>query len=134
VLVVDANVVAYFLVEGDKRAEARELRTRDQEWYAPRLLFYELASAFSFFVKRKIMTFEAALDGLESGLGLVHLFDQEPPGLRVLAIASRLNLSGYDASYVAAAEAWGVPLVTEDARILRAAPQIARSIGSLLDT
>jgi predicted nucleic acid-binding protein len=129
-LVVDANVVAYLLVEGEKTAQARELWARDHDWHAPRLLFYELANVFCQLVKQQALPLESGLDGLKSGVGLVRMLDREPPVARILEIALKLRMSAYDACYLATAETLRAPLVTEDARLLRAAPEIARSLES----
>jgi predicted nucleic acid-binding protein len=131
VLVVDTNVVAYLLVEGDKTAQARELWMKDPDWRAPRLLFYELANVFCQLVKRQALTLQDGLAGLESAVGLVQALDREPEIARVLEIAAQLNLSAYDAAYLAAAEALGTPLITEDTRLLGAASEIARSLTSV---
>lgn len=132
-VVVDANVVAYLLIEGEKTAQARKLWAKDPGWYAPRLLFYELANVFSLLVKQGIVPLDAGLTGLTSGCNLVSMFDREPPAGRILQIASTLSLSAYDASYLTVAEILRAPLVTEDARLLRVAPEIARSLESFGD-
>lgn len=131
-LVVDANIVAYLLVGGEKTLQARALWAADHDWRAPRLLFYELANVFSNLLKHQALSLEAASSGLDSGLGLVRLLDADPPAARILEIASKLGLSAYDACYLAAAEFLHAPLVTEDARLLRAAPEMARSLASSL--
>jgi len=128
VLVVDANIVAYLLIQGEKTARARELWAADHDWRAPRLQFYELASVFSQLVKRRALSLEAAVAGLETGAALVRMLDREPPAGRILEISTKLRLSAYDACYLATAEMLRAPLVTEDARLLRAAPEIARSL------
>jgi predicted nucleic acid-binding protein len=128
VLVVDANVVAYLLVEGDKTAQARELWAVDRDWVAPRLLAYELMNVFSVLVRQGALSMEHARAGLDSGLSLVRLMGRDAVTGRVLEIAAKLRLSAYEACYLAAAETMQVPLVTEDARLLRAAPGLARSL------
>jgi predicted nucleic acid-binding protein len=131
VFLVDANVVAYLLVEGDKTAQARALWALDSDWHAPRLLFYELASVFSQLVRQGAVSVETAIAGLESVAGLVRPRDQDPPAARVLEIASKLAVSAYDATYLAAAEVLGMPVVTEDRRLIRLAPGMTRSLESL---
>jgi len=130
-LIVDTNIVAFLLVQGEKTAQARELWTNDPDWRAPRLLFFELANVFCQLVKRQALTLQDGSAGLESAVNLVRPLDSEPAFTRVLAIAVKLRLSAYDAAYLAAAEALGAPLVTENTRLLRAAPEIARSLTSV---
>lgn len=129
-LVVDANVVAYLLVEGDQTARARAVWAMDREWHAPQLLFYELASVFSQLVRLGALSSEAATAGLMSAAGLVRVHDQHAAAPRILEISARLDLSAYDASYLAAAESLGAPLVTADRCLLQAAPEVARSLDS----
>ena len=129
-LVVDANVVAYLLVEGGKTAEARRLWAIDRDWHAPGLLLYELGNVFAQLVKQGALPLEAGMAALESAACLVCLHGQDPPATRFLEIAANLATSAYDASYLATAEALGTPLVTEDGRLLRIAPEVTRSLGS----
>ncbi|OFW57087.1 MAG: hypothetical protein A2133_06210 [Actinobacteria bacterium RBG_16_64_13] len=129
-LVVDANIVAYLLVEGEKTDQARALWAADHDWRAPRLLYYELANVFCRLVKERALPREAAVAGLERGTDLVRMLAEGPPGARILEIASKLGLSAYDACYLATAERLRVPLATEDSRLLRLAPEIARSLSS----
>jgi len=131
VLVADANIVVYLLTQNERTARARELWAADSDWRAPRLLFYELASVFSQLVRRRALSRETAVTGLETGAALVRMLDREPPAGRILEICAKLNLSAYDACYLATAEMLRAPLVTEDARLLRAAPELARSLDSL---
>lgn len=129
-LVVDANVVAYLLIEGDKTSQARDLWAIDHDWRAPRLLFYELGNVFAQLVKQRAIPLEEGITGLESAAGLVRLHEQDPPAARLLEIAAKLAVTAYDASYLATAEALGAPLVTEDGLLLRVAPEVTRSLGS----
>jgi len=131
VLVADANIVVYLLTQNERTARARELWAADSDWRAPRLLFYELASVFSQLVRRRALSRETAVTGLETGAALVRMLDREPPAGRILEICAKLNLSAYDACYLATAEMLRAPLVTEDVRLLRAAPELARSLDSL---
>jgi predicted nucleic acid-binding protein len=128
VLLVDTNVVAYLLVEGEKTGQARGVWEGDRDWCAPRLLLYELANVFWRLVDQKALSPEAGQAGLESGLALVRLLDRDPEPARVLEIALKLGVSAYDAFYLAAAEMMQVPLVTEDGRLLRVAPALARPL------
>ncbi len=128
-LVVDTNVVVYLLTQTDKTAAARRLWATDPDWWAPRLLVYELANVFTRLVRTQGLPPRAAVAGLETGTRVIRLLQQEPSAGRFLEIAAALNLSAYDAAYLAAAEKLRVPLVTEDGRLLRAAPQLTRPLA-----
>jgi predicted nucleic acid-binding protein len=127
VIVVDANIVVYLLTMSDRTEDARRLWSTDGDWRAPRLLVYELANVFARLVRAGALSLEDGMAGLEAGARLVAVTEQEPSPSRILEIASKLDLSAYDATYLALAERLGVPMFTEDARLLRAAPAIARS-------
>lgn len=127
-LVVDANIVAYALFEGERTEQVRGLRAGDPDWRAPGLLPYELANTLTKLIDHRVLALDAALAALQEGLELVEILPQEQPTTRILEIAAGLHISAYDASYLAAAELLGAPLATEDRRLLRAAPQIARPL------
>ncbi|WP_309709542.1 type II toxin-antitoxin system VapC family toxin [Pseudolysinimonas sp.] len=119
-LVADASAVVEALsgasASGDR---ARELLL--QPVSAPHLLDLEVASALRRATRRGELTAEEARAAV---LGLASL-----PGLRRyghLRLLPRIwelrdNISTYDASYVALAEALGIPLITADRRLARAA-------------
>jgi predicted nucleic acid-binding protein len=132
VLVVDTNVMVYLLLDCDKTALVRDLWNADPDWWAPRLLVYELANALAVAAKRKAITPDEAATALDDGLGLVTVPEREAPAGRLLEIASKLGVTAYDAAYLAAAEMLQVPLITEDARLLRVAPGFAQSPAEAL--
>jgi predicted nucleic acid-binding protein len=119
-VVVDASAV----VEALSGASASGERTREllgRPASAPHLLDLEVASALRRATRRGEVT---AAEAQAAILGLAAL-----PGLRRYGQARLLpriwelrdNFSSYDASYVALAEALGIPLVTADRRLARAA-------------
>ncbi len=129
-LVVDANVVAYFLVEGEKTDQARLLRSIDPDWQAPALIFYEIASVLAQLAKQGAISIEAAQHAFETTLALVTPVESQCLGGRTIEIAVKLDVSASDACYLATAELLGAPLATEDGRLLCLAPEIARALAS----
>jgi predicted nucleic acid-binding protein len=118
--VADASAVVEALSGGGASGErARELLRRPVA--APHLLDLEVSSALRRAVRRGDVSHDQARAAI---LGLASL-----PGLRRYAHGRLLpriwelrdNISTYDASYVALAEALGIPLVTADQRLARAA-------------
>lgn len=120
-IVVDASVLANMLLYADARGRgARAALARDLEWVAP-----EHWKAEVFAVARGL-----TLGGkLKEGQGaraverLPLLGVESVPLEELLVRMWRLRdaVSGYDAAYVAVAEERGIPLVTADARLARAA-------------
>ncbi|HYP72704.1 MAG TPA: type II toxin-antitoxin system VapC family toxin [Microbacterium sp.] len=91
------------------------------EWNiaAPQLLEIEILQVLRRRVAAGFTTLADADEARQLLLDLnVRYFDRAPLSERIWQL--RENLTAYDASYVALAEALGVPLLTSDARIVRA--------------
>lgn len=129
-LVVDASVIVkWFRSEGEQQVkEARALRTAYEAGElilsAPPLLLLELINLAG----RRWRWAERELVALASRLGRLELRLLEPELDRVARWTSR-GLTAYDAAYVAAAEAAGVPLITSDPLILGVATGVARPLS-----
>lgn len=119
-VVVDASAVVEAL-SGASSSGAHARALLAQPASAPHLLDLEVTSALRRAVRRGELT---ATDARAAILGLATL-----PALRRYSHGRLLpriwdlreNFSSYDASYVALAEALGIPLVTADRRLARAA-------------
>lgn len=131
-IVVDASVVvASLLSVGGAGARARERLRLDPDLHAPHLLDVEVASALRRRVRLGQTDLRRATGALSDLADLAALrWDHEPLLGRVWAL--RENLTAYDASYVALAEALDIPLVTTDARISRA-PGLTCPVEVLID-
>jgi predicted nucleic acid-binding protein len=121
VIVVDASVLANMLLYTDERGrKARAALGRDTEWAAPEHWKAELFSVIrGLKLGGKITESRAtwAVDRI-ARLGVDHVsLDHLLPRMWQL----HGNISGYDAAYVALAEARQLALVTSDARLARAA-------------
>lgn len=125
-IVVDASVVANMLVYADDRGrKARAVLGRDTEWAAPEHWKAEVFSVIrGLALGNKIIEAQAlrAVDRLPR-LGIDHVsLDDLLPRMWQL----RAGISGYDAAYVAIAEARHLTLVTSDGRLARAAMALCR--------
>jgi predicted nucleic acid-binding protein len=126
VIVVDANVLIYLWLKHSYADDAEELLSTDPHWIAPLLWRSEFRNVVVGALRRTMISRDAALaaiDGAENQMeGNERLVDSRD----VLRLAARSRCSAYDCEYVALAESAGVPLVTNDAQILKEFPQIAR--------
>jgi predicted nucleic acid-binding protein len=125
-IVVDACTLANMLVYADERGrKARAVLTRDTEWAAPEHWKAEVFSVLRGLVLGRKIT-EAVGAGAVSRLprlGIDHVpLDSLLPRMWQL----RSTVSGYDAPYVALAEARALTLVTSDARLARTATRYCR--------
>lgn len=126
-IVVDTNVIAYLLIEGDHTETARGVLVRDPDWIAPALWRSEFRNLLMLYLRRGAMSLADALrlfSGAEVRLGL----RQGPPDTAtVLSLALASGCTAYDCEFVALARGAGVPLVTADRRVLAAFPGVAVS-------
>ncbi len=132
-IAVDANVVLPLLREDALTETARSVRAHEADWAVPSLLQIELANALLKDVRAGLLTIEHAIQA--SGIAADMIAQARvinPPLPDVLLTAHRTGLTAYDASYVVLARSLGVPLITEDKQILRACPDVARTMREFL--
>ena len=132
-IAVDANVLMPLLREDALTSMARAVRAADPDWVMPSLLKTELVNALLNEVKVGYLTLESAMQAAGLAGEIVAAARVQDPRLtEVLVTAHRSGLTAYDASYVVLARSLGVLLVTEDKQILRACPDVARSMQQFL--
>jgi predicted nucleic acid-binding protein len=126
VIIVDASVLANMLVYADDRGrKARSVLGRDAEWAAPEHWKAEVFSVIRGLALGNIISDEQAVWAIERlpHLGVDHVsLGELLPRMWQL----RANISGYDAAYVALAEARNLTLVTSDGRLAHGATTYCR--------
>lgn len=128
--VLDASVVLkWFHSAGEGNAEpARRLRQRfeagELRVLAPSLLWLEILNVAA----RRWHWTQDQLEQLAAALPEMG-FDLVEPELPDIAHWSARGLTAYEAAYVAAAEHTGVELITDDAEIVRVAPELAVALA-----
>jgi predicted nucleic acid-binding protein len=117
-LVADTFVVLPALVDGGAAGEAARAALSGDELIAPALLDVEVAAALRGRVLGGKLLGEAAEGALTALAALpITRFDAVPLLRRIWEL--RHNLTAYDATYVALAEAIGAGLVTADERLAK---------------
>lgn len=126
-LVVDANVLVYMLLDGEKSPVARRLHELRPDWVCPAILRHEFMNVCATYQRAGGLSRGECLALLKTGLALLSGREVDvDPGVAV-GVAMDLDLSAYDAQYVAVALALQGVLVTEDRVVLARAPAVARS-------
>ena len=129
---IDTNVAAHLLLAGPLASSARALYAKHPEWHTEPLLFVELTNVLTTAVRTKGTTHKKAIAALDEAHrlfdGALHAVDDQA----ALATAIEFQTSGYDARFLAAAIAFGVRLVTEDAKLRSKAPASTWSIAEAL--
>lgn len=114
-IVVDASAAVLGLLhEGDARAYLS-----DEPFACPHLADAEIVHALRARVRREEVDVAVAERVIETW-GRLGMYRLPAVGMLARIWELRENLSAYDATYVAVAEALDVPLVTADARLARA--------------
>jgi len=127
-IVVDTNVLAYLLLPGPKTSLAEALLLNHPQWAAPPLWRSEWRNVLATYLRRDLLNLSAALVLMQKAEAILSAHDEPVSSEQVLALASSSRCSAYDCEFVAAAQQLGVPLVTEDQKILSAFPDQARPL------
>jgi predicted nucleic acid-binding protein len=125
VIVVDVNVLAYLLIEGEHTAAAEAVFAVDPEWAAPLLWRSEWRNVLAGYLRRGELDRAGVEERLAAGAALVRGREYPVDDDTVLNMVAASTCSAYDCEYVALAETLGVPLVTSDAEVLRHFPERA---------
>lgn len=131
-IVVDANVLAYFLISGANSAEADAVYSRDPRWIAPLLWKSELRNVVLVYLRRGMLSLDEAVEFMARAETMMHQAAYDVDSARVLTLAAASGCSAYDCEYVALAEARNLELVTEDHKMLRKFPGRAVSMKMFL--
>lgn len=129
-LVLDASVVLKWFAPSDEPGSGRARAIRDEyrdgrlEVVVPSLLWLEILNVAG----RRWGWDEPALLELAGALGDLGFTVADPAPELVASWVAR-GLTAYDAAYVAVAEERGVPLVSDDRKVLAIAGGVARALA-----
>ena len=132
-IVVDANILVYLIIHGDMTEAALRARAKDPDWKSSPLCEYEFGNALTLMTLQKHITITKAVEYLQ--LAKTHFAPYETQGDPELAlqIAAGKKISFYDAQYLTLARMLGVPLVTEDKALRKAAGDWAISLKEFIN-
>jgi predicted nucleic acid-binding protein len=130
--VVDTNIVAYLLLEGPHSAAARDLHAADDDWHSESFLMVELVSVLAKTMRIAGLSLAQSVQTLVDAQRLLLDCLHDASGRDVLEAAATFGVSAYDARFLVVARALGEPLVTEDAKLRRAAPELTCSLDEAL--
>ncbi len=127
-IVVDVNIVAYFLIEGEKTSSARELLRREPEWCLPVLWRHEYLNVLATFARNGGATTAEVLSLWRRGVEWLVPLEQGVDMESALVLAAGNRISAYDAQYIALARQLRTVCVTEDQRLLKTFPSLTRTM------
>ena len=127
-IVVDTNVIAYALIEGNKTALAQQVAQKDPDWRVPSLWRYEFLNVLATAARAEILDAQQAERLWRTGLSLLLQAERDVDGITSLKLAIEGGVSAYDAQYIALAHSLNTHCVTEDKRMLKVFPTTAISM------
>jgi predicted nucleic acid-binding protein len=129
-IVVDTNILAYLYLPGEYTAEAEALLGKHPDWAAPQLWRSEFRNILAGYIRRGTLDLQQAVAMQREAESLLaaneHVVDSET----VLELVKHSDCLAYDCEFVALAQMLDVELVTMDAKLLKAFPEIAKPLGS----
>lgn len=131
-IVVDANLVAYFWLPTPFSEETEKLAEHQGEWVTTELCKSEFRNILGKYIKKGFLTVAQATwiaDQKEKKFefGYYAVSSEE-----VLSLVSSSSCSAYDCEYVALARKFNVPLITYDKQILSEFPKVAKTVTQYL--
>ena len=124
-IVVDANVISYLLIRGERSEAMDRLQKLDPDWIAPKLWLDEFLNVLCTYERTGGLTQEQSVEILEDAVALMDGASYDLPPERVLTVARQTNCSAYDSQYIALAQDLGLKLYTCDKRVISKCPSIA---------
>ncbi len=132
-IVVDANVLIYSLVEGAYTLQANQLREKDPDWRIPSLWKYEVGNALTQMTRQKLIGSETAHRLMDQAEGIFGPGEMSLESKQVLENALKKNLTFYDSQYLTLAQLLDVPLITEDKALRKAGGKSVVGIHDFLN-
>ena len=126
-IVVDANLIGYFFIEGQFTPLAVQVFEKDPDWYAPPLWQSEMRSIITKHFRFQGMTFDKSQQVMNEAHDLMFEHERYVSSNLVIELVALSKCSSYDCEYVALAKEMNLALVTFDKDVVRDFPQIALS-------
>ena len=132
-IVADANLLINLVCATPLADMARRIRALDQDWVSPQLWQAEVLNGLLVMHRAGLLSLAEATQAWRNAAAVAVIGVHEGDPADILQTAQDAGLSAYDAHYVCMARALGIPLVTEDRKVLRACPDVARSMQAFLE-
>jgi predicted nucleic acid-binding protein len=127
-IIVDTNVIAYLVIEGEHTAQAELVWTKDPVWVAPKLWRSEFRNIVALYLRQEYLSLEDAQQLVNEAEALMQGKEYEVTSQQVLKLVAASRCSAYDCESVAIAQELNVPLITSDSKILTEFPNTALSM------
>lgn len=123
-IVVDTNIIAYLLIEGDRTDRVRSLWRDEPDWRVPPLWRHEFLNVLATFAKRGGADLADTTQLWGRAVDTIGSCEIEVDMSAALEVAVTTQISAYDAQFITLARRLGVPLVTEDKKLRKTFPDL----------
>ncbi|MGV8933972.1 MAG: type II toxin-antitoxin system VapC family toxin [Gallionellaceae bacterium] len=131
-IVIDANILIYSLIDCDYSPLVHKLREKDSDWRTTALCLHETLNVLATYQRREVLTLTQCRKLLDHAERFIKVAQCEIAMDAALAVAAKYAITGYDAQYVALAQSLNAPLITEDRKLRNAVPGVAFSMQEFL--
>jgi predicted nucleic acid-binding protein len=133
-IVVDTNIIAYLYLSGEYTDQVDQLYRYDANWAAPILWRSEFRNVLTMYIRKKILTYQSALEIMKKAEVLMEGNEYSVDSVGVMECVSNSSCTAYDCEFVYLAQELGVPLITEDKKVLNAFPVHTISLSDIYST
>ena len=131
-IVIDANILIYSLIDCDYSPLVHKLREKDSDWRTTALCLHETLNVLATYQRREMLTLTQCRKLLDHAERFMKVAQCEVAMDAALAVAAKHAITGYDAQYVALAQSLNAPLITEDRKLRNAVAGVAFSMQEFL--
>ena len=131
VVLIDTNILAYLMIEGDRTDAAQQLFKRDSDWCSEAFVMVEFSNVLATYVRAGALTQAQGsklLTDAQVHIPTLH----SVANAQALENAMQFQISAYDARFIALAKQLKLKLVTEDAKLRGAVPSWTLSLVEAL--
>lgn len=121
-IVVDTNIIIYLYLENQYSKKTEEILLWDPVWVAPLLWRSEFRSVLSLYVRKKIISYQFAMNVMEAAEKLMNNKEYQVASNDVMELVKYSSCSAYDCEFIALSKVLEKPLVTADKKILKEFP------------
>ena len=131
-IVASTDLITHFFLRGESTELAESVLMKDENWAVPILWRSDFRNVLSTLIRSKKLKLENAIKTTKLAENYFIESEYAVSSHKVFEVASRFNLSTYDASYVALAEELDIWLVTNNKNILSTASDVALTMNEFL--
>jgi predicted nucleic acid-binding protein len=133
-IVVDSNIIGYLYLTSHRSGQAEQALRKDPQWVAPLLWRSELRNVLALYIRKHLLSLEAAQEIMDEALGLMAGQEYEVVSSQVLTLVGKSSCTAYDCEFVALAQELGVGLITVDKQVLDQFPAVAVSLDKYVNS